>query len=245
MMLAMRCLPAFPLTHHPGCAAVLPLLASSSPTAPPVPAPVPVTVLVPQAMAAYRTAHRLFPGLHAPLMGMGQEYQRMNNLGLAEQCFSQVGVCGGRGEQGGVGGGGVGGRVAGGRRVGLPTQGMEWGMGMEAYRLSASGTEGCDDAPLLHPTSPRPPSYPHTPLHAQASKLCPSDPLVANELGVLAYRSKQYDAAAAWLRQALALVPGGRLTPGERAPGCFRLPEASASCHPSPIMTRDAPLASP
>ena len=41
-------------------------------------------------MAAYRTAHRLFPGLHAPLMGMGQEYQRMNNLGLAEQCFSQV-----------------------------------------------------------------------------------------------------------------------------------------------------------
>ena len=48
-------------------------------------------VLLPsQAMAAYRTAHRLFPGLHAPLMGMGQEYQRMNNLGLAEQCFSQV-----------------------------------------------------------------------------------------------------------------------------------------------------------
>ena len=43
-------------------------------------------------MAAYRTAHRLFPGLHAPLMGMGQEYQRMNNLGLAEQCFSQVGL---------------------------------------------------------------------------------------------------------------------------------------------------------
>lgn len=42
-------------------------------------------------MAAYRTAHRLFPGLHAPLMGMGQEYQRMNNTGLAEQCFVQVG----------------------------------------------------------------------------------------------------------------------------------------------------------
>jgi tetratricopeptide (TPR) repeat protein len=50
-----------------------------------------------QAMAAYRTAHRLFPGLHAPLMGMGQEYQRMNNLGLAEQCFSQVWVGGGGG----------------------------------------------------------------------------------------------------------------------------------------------------
>jgi anaphase-promoting complex subunit 6 len=92
-----------------------------------------------QAMAAYRTAHRLFPGLHAPLMGMGQEYQRMNNLGLAEQCFSQ------------------------------------------------------------------------------AAKLCPSDPLVAHELGVLAYRNRQYEAAAGWLRRALALVPGGRPTPSWEA----------------------------
>ncbi|KAL4427283.1 hypothetical protein ABPG77_003192 [Micractinium sp. CCAP 211/92] len=89
-----------------------------------------------QAMAAYRTANRLFPGLHGPLMGMGMEYQRMNNQGLAEQCFSQ------------------------------------------------------------------------------AAKLCPSDPLAANELGVLAYRSRDYEGAARWLRQALEQLPGGRPTAG-------------------------------
>lgn len=38
-----------------------------------------------QAMAAFRTAGRLFPGLHEPLLGMGLEYSRMNNLSLAEQ----------------------------------------------------------------------------------------------------------------------------------------------------------------
>eukprot|EP00891_Asterochloris_glomerata_P009640 jgi/Astpho2/9640/e_gw1.00146.47.1_t len=43
-----------------------------------------------QAMAAYRTAARLFPGLHLPLVGMGMEYQRMNNLHLAEQLFEQA-----------------------------------------------------------------------------------------------------------------------------------------------------------
>ena len=43
-------------------------------------------------MAAYRTAARLFPGLHLPLIGMGMEYQRMNNLHLAEQMFWQVTV---------------------------------------------------------------------------------------------------------------------------------------------------------
>lgn len=48
-------------------------------------------------MAAYRTANRLFPGLHTPLLGMGMEYQRMNNLQLAEQMFLQVCVCGGGG----------------------------------------------------------------------------------------------------------------------------------------------------
>lgn len=41
-------------------------------------------------MAAYRTAARQFPGLHVPLVGMGMEYQRMNNLALAEQMFMQV-----------------------------------------------------------------------------------------------------------------------------------------------------------
>ncbi|GAX80885.1 hypothetical protein CEUSTIGMA_g8320.t1 [Chlamydomonas eustigma] len=38
-----------------------------------------------QAMAAYRTAARLFPGLHLPLLGMGMEYSQMNNLQLAER----------------------------------------------------------------------------------------------------------------------------------------------------------------
>jgi anaphase-promoting complex subunit 6 len=43
-----------------------------------------------QALAAYRTAARLFPGLHTPLLGMGCAYQRMNNLGLCERCFLQA-----------------------------------------------------------------------------------------------------------------------------------------------------------
>jgi anaphase-promoting complex subunit 6 len=43
-----------------------------------------------QALAAYRTAARLFPGLHTPLLGMGCAYQRMNNLQLAERCLLQA-----------------------------------------------------------------------------------------------------------------------------------------------------------
>lgn len=43
-----------------------------------------------QALAAYRTAARLFPGLHTPLLGMGSTYQRMNNLHLCERCFLQA-----------------------------------------------------------------------------------------------------------------------------------------------------------
>lgn len=35
-----------------------------------------------QAVAAYRTALRLFPGLHLPLVCIGMEYQRTNNLPL-------------------------------------------------------------------------------------------------------------------------------------------------------------------
>lgn len=37
--------------------------------------------------------------------------------------------------------------------------------------------------------------------------MCPSDPGVCNELGVLAFRSRQYDTAAQWFRIALACVP--------------------------------------
>jgi anaphase-promoting complex subunit 6 len=38
-----------------------------------------------QAMAAYRTAARLFPGLYQPVLGMALEYSRMNNMALAEK----------------------------------------------------------------------------------------------------------------------------------------------------------------
>ncbi|KAF6256091.1 hypothetical protein COO60DRAFT_1471149 [Scenedesmus sp. NREL 46B-D3] len=87
-----------------------------------------------QALAAYRTAARLFPGLHTPLLGMGCAYQRMNNLHLCERCF------------------------------------------------------------------------------LQAHEMCPHDPAVAHELGVLAYRNRQYEAAAGWLSRALELLPGGKVT---------------------------------
>ena len=47
----------------------------------------------------------------------------------------------------------------------------------------------------------------------QAHKVCPSDPLACNELGVLTYRNQQYAAAEQWLLRALELVPG-RLNAG-------------------------------
>ena len=43
-----------------------------------------------QAVSAYRTAARLFPGLHHPVLGIAMEYQRMNNLSLAKEMFLQV-----------------------------------------------------------------------------------------------------------------------------------------------------------
>lgn len=80
-------------------------------------------------MAAYRTAARLFPGLHLPLLGMGMEYQRMSNLALAEQLFRQG--------------------------------------------------------------------------HAT----CPADPLLCNELGVVAFRNHHYQEAEQWLNKALDRLP--------------------------------------
>ena len=82
-----------------------------------------------QAMAAYRTATRLFPGCHLPVLCIGMEYQRTNNLSLAEQFFSK------------------------------------------------------------------------------AREICPADPLVYNELGVLAYRNRDYPRAVSYLEEAMALVP--------------------------------------
>nr|CAD1837361.1 unnamed protein product [Ananas comosus var. bracteatus] len=43
-----------------------------------------------QAMAAYRTAARLFPGSHLPTLYIGMEYIRTHNFKLAEQFFLQA-----------------------------------------------------------------------------------------------------------------------------------------------------------
>ena len=43
-----------------------------------------------QAMAAYRTASRLFPGSHIPWLGVGMEYLRTNHLHLALQYIRQA-----------------------------------------------------------------------------------------------------------------------------------------------------------
>jgi anaphase-promoting complex subunit 6 len=41
----------------------------------------------------------------------------------------------------------------------------------------------------------------------QAKSICSTDPVVYNELGVMAFRNKDYEAAARWLRKALSLAP--------------------------------------
>lgn len=43
-------------------------------------------------MSAYRTAARLFPGLHTPHLGLGAEYCAMANLALAERALLTVGT---------------------------------------------------------------------------------------------------------------------------------------------------------
>ncbi|GJN08530.1 hypothetical protein PR202_ga26464 [Eleusine coracana subsp. coracana] len=78
-----------------------------------------------QAMAAFRTAARLFPGCHLPTLYMGMQYVRMHNFKLAEQFFMQ------------------------------------------------------------------------------AKSICPSDPLIYNELGVVAYNNKEYQKAVQWFELTL------------------------------------------
>ncbi|KAE8789356.1 anaphase-promoting complex subunit 6 [Hordeum vulgare] len=78
-----------------------------------------------QAMAAFRTAARLFPGCHLPALYMGMQYVRMHNFKLAEQFFMQ------------------------------------------------------------------------------AKSICPSDPLIYNELGVVAYNMKEYQNAVQWFELTL------------------------------------------
>lgn len=82
-----------------------------------------------QAMSAYRTAARLFPGCHLPTLYIGMEYMRTHSFKLAEQFFMQ------------------------------------------------------------------------------AKTICPSDPLVYNELGVVAYHMKEYNKAALWFEKTLAHIP--------------------------------------
>ncbi|THG05039.1 hypothetical protein TEA_027711 [Camellia sinensis var. sinensis] len=78
-----------------------------------------------QAMSAYRTAARLFPGCHLPTLYIGMEYMRTHSFKLAEQ----------------------------------------------------------------------------------AKTICPSDPLVYNELGVVAYHMKEYKKAVWWFEKTLAHIP--------------------------------------
>ncbi|KRH26164.1 hypothetical protein GLYMA_12G156300v4 [Glycine max] len=82
-----------------------------------------------QAMSAYRTAARLFPGCHLATLYIGMECMRTHSYKLAEQFFTQ------------------------------------------------------------------------------AKSICPSDPLVYNELGVVAYHMEEYKKAAWWFEKTLALVP--------------------------------------
>ncbi|GAA0165335.1 ubiquitin-protein ligase [Lithospermum erythrorhizon] len=82
-----------------------------------------------QAMSAYRTAARLFPGCHLPTLYIGMEYMRTHSFKLAEQFIMQ------------------------------------------------------------------------------AKSICPSDPLVYNELGVVAYHMKEFKKSAYWFEKTLAHIP--------------------------------------
>ncbi|PPS02556.1 hypothetical protein GOBAR_AA18107 [Gossypium barbadense] len=81
-----------------------------------------------QAMSAYRTGARLFPGCHLPTLYIGMEYMRTHSFKLAEQFIMQ------------------------------------------------------------------------------AKAICPADPLVHNELGVVAYHMKEYNQAVWWFEKTLALI---------------------------------------
>uniref|UniRef100_A0A0D3BN88 Uncharacterized protein n=1 Tax=Brassica oleracea var. oleracea TaxID=109376 RepID=A0A0D3BN88_BRAOL len=82
-----------------------------------------------QAMSAYRTAARLFPGCHLPTLYTGMEYMRTHSYKLADQFFMQ------------------------------------------------------------------------------AKAICPSDPLVYNELRVVSYHMKEYGKAVRWFEKTLAHIP--------------------------------------
>lgn len=82
-----------------------------------------------QAMAAFRTCARLFPGCHLPTLYIGLEYMRTHSYKIAEQFFMQ------------------------------------------------------------------------------AKRICPTDPLVYHELGVVSYKTQEYEKAVRWFEKTLSLVP--------------------------------------
>ncbi|XP_054811712.1 anaphase-promoting complex subunit 6-like [Prosopis cineraria] len=92
-----------------------------------------------QAMSAYRTAARLFPGCHLPTLYIGMECMRTHSYKLAEQV----------------------------------------------------------------PITKHIVKY----IFLQAKAICPSDPLVFNELGVVAYHMQEYNKAVWWFEKTLALIP--------------------------------------
>ncbi|KAK6154269.1 hypothetical protein DH2020_008517 [Rehmannia glutinosa] len=132
-----------------------------------------------QAMSAYRTAARLFPGCHLPTLYIGMEYMRTHSFKLAEQVIivSQV--------------------------QNVP---------IHCFALCFS----CNDMKFVFSTAPKASSFIH-PVHLSKGKLhsvfmqaqivCPSDPLVYNELGVVAYHMKEYKKAVWWFEKTLAHVP--------------------------------------
>ncbi|KAL5156414.1 Anaphase-promoting complex subunit 6 [Glycine soja] len=76
---------------------------------------------------------------------------------------------------------------------------------MSAYRTAARLFPGCHLATLyIGMECMRTHSYK---LAEQAKSICPSDPLVYNELGVVAYHMEEYKKAAWWFEKTLALVP--------------------------------------
>ncbi|CAL5405953.1 unnamed protein product [Camellia sinensis] len=103
-----------------------------------------------QAMSAYRTAARLFPGCHLPTLYIGMEYMRTHSFKLAEQ--------------------------------------LNVNIMMSAFCVQ------CSDRILSQ-------------FFMQAKTICPSDPLVYNELGVVAYHMKEYKKAVWWFEKTLAHIP--------------------------------------
>eukprot|EP00808_Paulinella_micropora_P009539 g24322.t1 len=106
-----------------------------------------------QAMAAYRTAARLFEGYHIPLLYIGMQHLRTHSLQLAETTLSKT------------------------------------------------------------------------------RELCPTDPLVYNELGVVAYRQRRWEQAVDHFQAALKLVPNDVVVRRQWEPTLFNLGHCFRKLH--------------